>query len=97
MKKTKEEHRKRIRKTLRKLLKTKLRIKLFKNEFEKEEIKFLRHIIGRGDIKSDPKKVRVLKEWSRLTKIKKIQRLMDFVNYYRKLTLRLSKMTYSLN
>ena len=62
IKKTRKEHRERIRKTLKKLLKTKLRIKLFKNEFEKEEIKFLRYIIGRKDIKSDPEKVRVLKK-----------------------------------
>ena len=97
MKKTKKEYRKRIRRILKKLLKVELRIKLFKNEFEKEEIKFLRHIIRRGNIKSDPEKIRILKEWSRLIKIKEIQRLMDFVNYYRKLILELSEMTYSLN
>ena len=45
IKKTKEEYRKRIRKALEKLLKTELRIKFFKNEFEKEKIKFLRYII----------------------------------------------------
>ena len=62
MKKTKEEYRKRIRRTLRKLLKIELRIKLFKNEFEKEKIKFLRHIIEREDIKSDSKKIRILRK-----------------------------------
>ena len=72
MRKTKEEHKKRIRKILRKLLTIKLRIKLFKNEFKKEEVKFLRHIVEREDIKPDPEKIRVLKEWSRLTKIKEI-------------------------
>ena len=72
IRKIKEEHREKIRKTLRKLLTTELRIKFFKSEFEKEEVKFLRHIIGREDIKSDSKKVRVLKEWSRFTKVKEI-------------------------
>ena len=62
MKKTKKEHRKRIQKTLEKLLKTGLRIKLFKSEFEKEEVKFLGHIIGREGIKSDSEKIRTLKE-----------------------------------
>ena len=62
MKKTKEKYRKRIRKTLRKLLITELKIKLFKNEFEKKEVKFLRHIIEREDIKSNSKKVRILKK-----------------------------------
>ena len=62
IKKTKEEHRKKTRKTLRKLLIIELRIKFFKSEFEKEEVKFLKHIIGRGDIKSDPEKIRILKE-----------------------------------
>ena len=62
MKKIKEEHRKRTRRILKKLLKVELRIKFFKNEFKKKEIKFLRHIIERGDIKPDPEKVRVLKE-----------------------------------
>ena len=97
MRKTKKEHHERIRKTLKKLLKTELRIKFFKSEFKKEEIKFLGHIIERGDIKSNSEKIRVLKEWPRSTKIKKIQELMNFVNYYYKLTLELSKMTYSLN
>ena len=62
MKKTKREHRERIRKTLKKLLKTGLKIKFFKNEFKKEEVKFLKHIVGREDIKSDSKKVRMLKK-----------------------------------
>ena len=62
MKKTKKEHREKTRKTLRKLLTTRLRIKLFKSEFKKEKIKFLRYIVGRGDIKLDSEKVKVLKE-----------------------------------
>ena len=62
MRKTKKEYRKRIRKILKKLLKIGLRVKFFKSKFEKEEIKFLRHIIGRENIKSDPKKVRILKK-----------------------------------
>ena len=62
MKKTKKEHRKRIRKTLRKLLIIRLKIKFFKSEFKKEEIKFLRYIIEREDIKPDPEKIRILKE-----------------------------------
>ena len=97
MRKTRKEHRKKIRKTLEKLLKTGLRIKLFKNEFEKKKVKFLRHIIGQEDIRSDPEKIRILKEWSRPTKVKEVQSLMDFINYYRKLILKLSKITYPLN
>ena len=62
MKKIKKEHRKRTRKILRKLLKTELRIKFSKSEFEKEEVKFLEHIIGQERVKSDSKKVRILKE-----------------------------------
>ena len=62
MKKTKKEHRERIRKVLKKLLKTGLRIKFSKSEFKKKEVKFLRHIIGQKDIKSDPKKIKVLKK-----------------------------------
>ena len=62
MKKIKEEHRERIRRTLEKLLKIGLRIKLSKSEFEKKEVKFLEHIIEKGDIKSDPEKIRMLRE-----------------------------------
>ena len=62
MKKTKKKHRKKIRKILKKLLKTGLRIKFFKSKFEKKEVKFLGHIIERGDVKPDPEKIRVLKE-----------------------------------
>ena len=62
MKKIRKEHRERTRKILRKLLKTRLRIKFFKSKFEKEEIKFLRYIIGRESIKSDSEKVRILRK-----------------------------------
>ena len=62
MRKIKTEHRKRTRKTLKKLLTVELKIKLFKSEFKKEEVRFLDYIIGQGDIKPDPEKVRVLKE-----------------------------------
>ena len=72
MSKIKKEHRKKTRKTLRKLLTIELRIKFFKSDFKKEEVKFLRYIIGQEDIKSDPEKVKILKEWSRFIKIKKV-------------------------
>ena len=62
MKKIRKEHRKRIRKILKKLLKTRLKIKFFKNKFKKEEVKYLRYIIERENIKSDSKKIRVLKK-----------------------------------
>ena len=62
MRKTKKEHRERTRQTLKKLLKIELRIKLFKSEFEKKEVKFLRHIIKKKNIKFDSEKVKVLKE-----------------------------------
>ena len=97
MKKTKKEHRERIRKTLKKLLKIRLRIKFFKSKFEKEEIKFLKYIIERENIKSDLEKIKILKKWSRSTRVKKVQNLINFVNYYRKLIFRLSETAYSLN
>ena len=50
MEKTKKKYRIKIRKVLRKLLIIRLRIKLFKNEFEKKEVNFLEHIIGRKRI-----------------------------------------------
>ena len=62
MRKTKKEHRERTRRILKKLLKTGLRIKFFKSKFEKKEIKFLRYIIERESIKSDSKKIRILKK-----------------------------------
>ena len=62
IKKTRKEYRERIRKILEKLLKIELRIKLFKSEFKKEEIKFLRYIVGREDIKLDSEKIKVLKK-----------------------------------
>ena len=62
MKKTKKEHREKTRRILRKLLKTRLRIKLSKSEFKKKEVKFLKHIIKKKEIKSDSKKVKTLRK-----------------------------------
>ena len=97
IKKTRKEYRERIQKILRKLLTTELKIKFFKSKFKKEEVKFLRYIVEQKDIKLDSKKVRMLKKWPRLIRIKEVQSLIDFVNYYRKLTLKLSKTAYLLN
>ena len=72
IKKTKKEHRKRTRKILRKLLKTRLRIKFSKSEFEKKEVEFLDHVIGRENIKSDLEKVRILREWPRPIRVKEV-------------------------
>ena len=62
MKKIKEEHQERIRKTLKKLLKIRLRSKFSKNEFKKEEVKFLEYIVEQENIKLNSKKIRVLRK-----------------------------------
>ena len=55
------------------------------------------YIIEREEIKSDSKKIKTLKKWSRSIRVKEIQELLDFVNYYRKLVLKLSEIAYLLN
>ena len=55
---------------------------LEKSEFDKEEVEFLAHIIGKDGIKMDPRKVQAILEWPVPENLKDLQAFLGLANYY---------------
>lgn len=80
-----EEHEEHLRIILQLLKDLKLYAKLVKFEFWFDKVAFLCHAISKEDTEVDPKKIRVVLEWNRLTKVSKVYSFLGFLaNYYRK-------------
>jgi hypothetical protein len=78
-----EEHREVNRRVLRILRENKLYLKPEKCEFEKSEIEFLGVIVGNGQVRMDPKKVVVIRDWMIPKTKKDVQTFLGFCNFYR--------------
>ena len=47
-----------------------------------EEIPILGVIVGKGQVKMEQKKIKVVEEWKTLTKVKDIESFLGFTNFY---------------
>ena len=54
-----------------------------KCDFNMEEIPILGVIIGKGQIKIEQEKIKVVKEWKTSTKVKDVESFLGFANFYR--------------
>ncbi len=82
--KTREEHAQILGHVLDLLHQSNLYVKLSKCDFEKSELKFLGHIVGREGIKVDPAKTQVVADWPTPTCIKDVRSFLGLANYFRK-------------
>ena len=48
-----------------------------------EEISILGVIVGKGQIKMEQEKIKAVKEWKTLMKIKDVESFLGFANFYR--------------
>ena len=56
-----------------------------KCDFNKPEVKFLGHVVGRDGIKVDPaKKIAVIQEWPVPTSTTELRQFLGLANYFRK-------------
>jgi Reverse transcriptase (RNA-dependent DNA polymerase)/RNase H-like domain found in reverse transcriptase len=78
------EHRKIVNRVLQVLRENKLSLKPQKCEFEKEEMRYLGMIIGRGEVQMDPAKVAAVGKWPTPKNKKEVQQFLGFANYYRR-------------
>jgi len=53
-----------------------------KYNFDMKEILILGVIVGREQVKMKQEKIKVVKEWKTLTKVKDIESFLGFVNFY---------------
>ena len=82
--KSKEEHAIHMEKVLKILDDADLYISLKKCDFEKSELKFLGHLVGKDGIKVDPAKTEVIKHWPVPTSISAVRSFCGLANYFRK-------------
>ena len=47
-----------------------------------EEIPILGFIVGKGQVKMEQEKIKAVKEWKTLTKIKDMESFLGFANFY---------------
>ncbi|KAL0434685.1 UNVERIFIED_CONTAM: Retrovirus-related Pol polyprotein from transposon gypsy [Sesamum radiatum] len=77
------EHVEHLRQVLARLREYELYAKVSKCSFAQETISFLRHIVERGRIRMDPKKVHIIKEWQPPSDGHDLRSFLGLANYYR--------------
>ena len=82
--KSPEEHEHHLRVVLDLLRKHDLYAKLFKCEFNKPELQFLGHIVGRDGIKMDPQKTAVIDAWPVPRDIHQLRSFVGLATYFRR-------------
>jgi hypothetical protein len=82
--KTPEEHYEHLRSVLQILREQKLYAKSSKCSFNKPEVKFLGHIVGRDGLKVDPAKCEVVRDWPKPIDATQVRQFIGLTNYFRK-------------
>ena len=62
-----------------------------------EEILILGVIIGKEQVKMEQKKIKVVKEWKTLMKVKDVESFLGFVNFYQRFIQNFSYIAKPLN
>jgi hypothetical protein len=76
-------HKSHVSHVLAKLQDNDLYLKPEKCEFHKKEVEYLGVIVGNGQVKMDPVKVKGLTDWPAPTKVKELRSFLGFGNYYK--------------
>ena len=79
-----DEHAQHLRLVFEVLRKHKLYAKLKKCEFNKCELKFLGHMVGREGVRVDPDKMAVVQKWPVPKTVKELQGFLGLANYFRR-------------
>jgi hypothetical protein len=91
-----KKHAKHVRAVLTRLRKAGLYVKLSKYKFDKEEIKFLKYVIGVHGVRIDDAKIRTIREWPIPKNFRDIQIFISFANFYRRFILRFLRVVLPL-
>ncbi len=82
--KTPEEHEQHLRLVLERLKQYNLYARLPKCHFNLPEVEFLGHIVGRGGIRVDPRKVQIVKDWPTPQSQGDVRSFLGLANYFRR-------------
>jgi hypothetical protein len=81
---TAEQHVQHLRAVMKVLRENRFYAKLKKCEFNKPEVSFLGHTVGKYGLKVDEKKVAVVNDWPTPTKAEQVRSFVGLANYFRK-------------
>ena len=95
--KTPRDHIERLRGVFTILVAAGLKLKPKKCEFFKSKIAYLGHIVSSKGIKTDPKKVEAVKNWTTPRMVMDVQSFLGFTNYYRRFIKDYAKVARPLN
>ena len=84
MSRTPEEHEQHLGIVLQILRENGLKAKLSKCEFNKAELHFLGHVIGKDGVAVDPAKIAVIEKWPLPKSLKELQSFVGLANYFKK-------------
>ena len=79
-----DDHITRLKGVFEKLAKAELKLKPSKCEFFRSSLKYLGHIVSKGGIATDPRKIEAICNWPRPKTVTDIRSFVGFTNYYRK-------------
>jgi RNase H-like domain found in reverse transcriptase/Reverse transcriptase (RNA-dependent DNA polymerase)/Integrase zinc binding domain/Chromo (CHRromatin Organisation MOdifier) domain/Retroviral aspartyl protease len=82
--KSADEHLQHLEDTLSVLQEHDFKAKLSKCQFNKPELKFLGHVVGRHGLKVDPEKVATVQKWPQPSNTKELRRFLGLSNYFRR-------------
>jgi len=68
-----------------------------KYDFDMEEISILGVVVGKGQVKMEQEKVKAIKEWKTLTRIKNVESFLGFANFYQRFIQNFSHTAKPLN
>jgi len=68
-----------------------------KCNFNIEKIPILGVIMGKGQVKMEQEKIKAIKEWKMLTKVKDVESFLELVNFYQRFIQNFSYMARLLN
>ena len=94
--KSKDEHAALMDKVLQILEENEFRLSLKKCHFEKNELKYLGHIVGSEGIKVDPSKTEAIRTWPTPTNVTQVRSFLGLANYFRKFLLAYSTLVIPL-
>ena len=90
-------HRQQVNNVLKKLLANNLYLNPKKCQFHVKEVEFLEVIVGKGEVKMDPIKVKTIEDWPTPTDLHSLRSFLGFSNYYKDFIEDYSKLTQPLH
>ena len=74
-----------------------VKLKASKCEFFKSQVTYLGHVVSEDGIKTDPEKIRVLKDWPVPKSVRDVRKFLGFSGYYRRFLKGFSSIVRPLN